>query len=129
MYWAQARSPGGDGMTTSCPYENVNCSIILWRIGEYPCMSQQRQGQAQDLPLRENQGGHKTSPYALPGFSNGNDLNAHGNANKPARSWWRRRPVIIGIVLLLLAVLIGGFVFSKFATTSPPTYQYQAVTQ
>ncbi len=66
---------------------------------------------------------------ALPGFSNGNDLNAHGNTNKPARPWWRRRPVIIGIVLLLLAVLIGGFVFSRFATASPPTYQNQAVTQ
>src|SRR5258708_887500 len=65
----------------------------------------------------------------LPGFSNGNDLNVHGNTNKPARPWWRRGPVIIGIVLLLLVVLIGGYVFAKGANVSPPTYQYQAVTQ
>jgi hypothetical protein len=57
----------------------------------------------------------------LPGFSNGNDLNVHGNTNKPARPWWRRGPVIIGIVLLLLVVLIGGYVFAKGANVSPPS--------
>ncbi|HET7641340.1 MAG TPA: efflux RND transporter periplasmic adaptor subunit, partial [Ktedonobacteraceae bacterium] len=65
----------------------------------------------------------------LPGFSNGNDLNVHGNTNKPARPWWKRGPVIIGLVLLLLVVLIGGYVFAKGANVSPPSYQYQAVTQ
>ena len=54
---------------------------------------------------------------------------SHGNTNKPVRPWWKRGPVIIGIVLLLLVVLIGGYVFAKGANVSPPSYQNQAVTQ
>src|SRR5436190_21536895 len=63
----------------------------------------------------------------LPGYSNG--LNDLGNVKGPKRPWWRRRRVIIGFVLLVLAVLVGGFVYTKVDSRAPTTYQYQQVAQ